>query len=107
MPKMRTRFSAPRLFVARWRAEQSAIAATHQSESGLNKPDGPAAQLVSLPGALRYPFSAKQHLGDDTVRGALHVPVQSSQHHAQTFAPLRRQLVIRWSWRVAVDGAPQ
>ena len=100
-------FGTPSLILARWWTKQCAITTAHQRQTSLHQTDGPAAQFMSLPGALRDALSAEQHLGDDSIRCTVHISVEGAQRQGQALAPLRRNLMKGRSRWTAVDGAPQ
>ena len=62
-----------------WRTQERAIAAAHQSEACLDKPNGAIAQIVRLPGAVWNTLGAEQNFGDFAIRGAVHAAVKRAQ----------------------------
>ena len=94
-------------FLARWRPQQCAIAATHQSEAGLNETNGSIAQVVGFPGAFGNLSGAKQDFRDFAVRTAVHSRIEGTKRERQATAALRGKHVQRRSGWTVVQGSPQ
>ena len=77
------------LSFARWRPQQRAIAATHQSEAGLNQANGSIAQVVGFPGAFGNLSGAKQDFRDFAVRAAVYPRIERAKRERQATTTLR------------------
>ena len=60
-----------------------AIAAAHQREAALHKADGPVAQIVRFPGAIRDALLAKQCFCDAAISAAGAMRVERAKGGAQ------------------------
>ena len=104
------RFSIPPatfLLFTGWRSQQCAIATAHQSEAGLNQPNGSITQVVGFPGAFGDLSGAKQDFRDFAIGAAIHPRIEGAKRERQATPTLNGKHVQRRSRWTVVQRSPQ
>ena len=103
-------FSIPlkeRLFLARRRAQQCAIAVAHQREAALNQANGPIAQIMRAPVAFGDAFSTKQDFRYFPVGAAVDPGIKRTQGEPEPPAAMCGKRMQRRPWGPAVQRSPE
>lgn len=95
------------LLVSALGPQKSAITAAHQSEAALHETDGPIAQIVRFPSAIRNVLFAEENLGDHTISTPRRARVERAYGGAQSLASLFGKLVKCRPRRAPIHCAPQ
>ena len=96
-----------RLFFARRRTQQCAIAATHQREAALDQANSPITQVVGSPVAFGNAPGAEQDFRYLPVGAAVRPCIERAQSKREPAPAMRGKRMQRRPWRPAIEGSPQ
>ena len=96
-----------RLFLPRWRTQQCAVTATHQSDTALDQSDGQAAKIIIFPGAAKNALLAEQPLCDFAIAIARQPCVQGPHAQYEATATMARKFKRGPAKTAAFDCGPK
>lgn len=102
-------FSPPEegLSFSKARSQQSAVAALHQSESGLDQPFDLIPHLMGFPIPFSYALAGQQNFGDFAMGSAVGACIRRAQGECYPSPAICRNRVWRRALRPAIESFPQ